>query len=58
MTGNYADFARAFGAHGIQVTKISEIAPALETAKGLNLSGKTVLIDIQTSMVSKRGHKA
>ena len=58
MTGNYADFARAFGAHGIQVTKISEIAPALETAKGLNLSGKTVLIDVTTSMVSKRGHKA
>ena len=58
MTGNYADFARSFGAHGIQVTKISELAPALETAKGLNATGKTVLIDIKTSMVSKRGYKA
>ena len=58
MTGNYADFARSFGAHGILVTKISEIAPALETAKGLNATGKTVLIDIKTSMVSKRGYKA
>lgn len=58
MTGNYADFARAFGSHGIQVTKISELAPALETAKGLNATGKTVLIDIKTSMVSKRGYKA
>ena len=57
MTGNYADFARSFGGHGIQVTKISELAPALETAKGLNISGKTVLIDVKTSMVSKRGYK-
>ena len=58
MTGNYADFARSFGAHGIEVNKLSELAPALETAKGLNISGKTVLIDVKTTPVSKRGYKA
>ena len=58
MTGNYADFARSFGAHGIQVSKISELAPALETAKGLNATGKTVLIDVRTTPVSKRGYSA
>ena len=58
MTGNYADFAGSFGAHVIQVSKISELAPALETAKGLNATGKTVLIDVRTTPVSKRGYSA
>jgi thiamine pyrophosphate-dependent acetolactate synthase large subunit-like protein len=58
MTGNYANFARAFGGHGIEVTKIAELAPALQKAQELNKEGITVIIDIQTSMVSKRGYRA
>ena len=57
MTGNYADFARSFGAHGIEVNKLSELAPASETAKGLNISGKTVLIDVKLHLFLKEATK-
>tara|TARA_Y100000996_G_C22464969_1_gene619675 strand:- start:47 stop:1075 length:1029 start_codon:yes stop_codon:yes gene_type:complete len=57
MTGNYADFARAFGGHGIEVSKISDLEPALKEAQKLNKDGITVIIDVKTVMESKRGHR-
>ena len=57
LTGNYADFARAFGGHGIEVSKIEELEPALKEAQDLNKKGITVIIDVKTVMESKRGYR-
>ncbi|MFN0038386.1 MAG: thiamine pyrophosphate-requiring protein [Burkholderiales bacterium] len=54
MQGDYAKIADAMGAVGLRVKKVAEMAPALEQAKKLNADGKTVLIDVQSNMESKK----
>jgi thiamine pyrophosphate-dependent acetolactate synthase large subunit-like protein len=50
MTGDYAKIAEGMGAVGITVTQPSEVATALKRAQELNADGRTVLLDIHTSM--------
>lgn len=54
MTGDYAKIAEGMGAVGITVTKPEEVAGALQQAKELNASGKTVLIDVHTNLEARR----
>jgi thiamine pyrophosphate-dependent acetolactate synthase large subunit-like protein len=54
MTGDYAKIAEGMGAVGITVTKPEEVAGALEQAKQLNASGKTVLIDVHSNLEARR----
>ncbi len=54
MQGNYAQIAEGMGAVGITVKKAGEMRPALQEAQRLNADGKTVLIDVHTSMESKQ----
>jgi thiamine pyrophosphate-dependent acetolactate synthase large subunit-like protein len=54
MTGNYAQIAEGMGAVGIEVYKPAEMAPALERAQQLNAEGRTVLIDVHSSMEGRR----
>ena len=46
--------AEGMGAVGITVKKTGEMRPALQEAQRLNADGKTVLIDVHTSMESKQ----
>ena len=54
MQGNYAQIADGMGAVGLIVKKPREMRPALQEAQRLNADGKTVLIDVHTSMESKQ----
>ena len=54
MTGDYAKIAEGLGAVGITVTQPSEVAAALKRARELNADGRTVLLDIHTSMEGRR----
>ncbi len=54
MQGDYAGLAMAMGAEGIHVTQSNEMAGALQKAKSLNQSGKTVLIDVKTRAENSR----
>lgn len=54
MLGDYAKIAEGMGATGITVTKVAEMAPALQQAQRLNADGKTVLIDVHSNMEGKR----
>lgn len=54
MQGDYAKIAEGMGAVGITVTKVAEMAPALEEAKRLNADSQTVLIDVHSNMESKK----
>ena len=54
MNGDYAKIAEGMGAVGITVTKPEEVAGALEQAKQLNASGKTVLIDVHANLEARR----
>ena len=54
MQGNYAQIAEGMGAVGTIVKKPGEMRPALQEAQRLNADGKTVLIDVHTSMESKQ----
>ena len=54
MQGNYAQIAEGMGAVGLIVKKAGEMRPALQEAQRLNADGKTVLIDVHTSMESKQ----
>ncbi|MDE2722787.1 MAG: thiamine pyrophosphate-dependent enzyme, partial [Gemmatimonadota bacterium] len=54
MQGNYAQIAEGMGAVGITVKKADKMRPALQEAQRLNADGKTVLIDVHTSMESKQ----
>ena len=51
---NHAQIAEGMGAVGITVKKVGEMRPALQEAQRLNADGKTVLIDVHTSMESKQ----
>ena len=53
MTGDYAKIAEGLGAVGITVTDPGEIASAISEARRLNADGKTVLIDVHTSLDRK-----
>lgn len=53
MTGDYAKIAEGLGAVGITVTEPGEIASAISEARRLNADGKTVLIDVHTSLDRK-----
>lgn len=50
--GDYADMARAMGAHGIRVEAPAQIAPALEAAQQRNRDGEVVVIEIITRQFS------
>ena len=54
MVGDYAKIAEGMGAVGITVTKVNELEPALKEAQKLNAEGKTVLIDVHSSMEGRR----
>ena len=54
MQGNYAQIAEGMGAVGITVTKVAEMAPALQKAQQWNADGKTVLIDVHSNMEGRR----
>lgn len=54
MQGDYAALAKAMGAEGINVSKTSELGPALKKAQLLNSEGKTVLIDVITRAEDSR----
>lgn len=54
MQGDYAALAKAMGAEGINVSKTSELGPALKKAQQLNAEGKTVLIDVITRAEDSR----
>mgnify|MGYP001180158102 CR=1 FL=1 len=54
MTGDYAKIAEGMGAVGITVTKPGDVAGALQQAKELNASGKTVLIDVHSNLEDRR----
>ncbi|MBT4490473.1 MAG: thiamine pyrophosphate-requiring protein [Rhodospirillaceae bacterium] len=54
MHGNYANIAEGMGAVGIEVTKVSEMAPALQEAQRLNAAGQTVLIDVHANVEERR----
>ncbi|MBT4486698.1 MAG: thiamine pyrophosphate-requiring protein [Rhodospirillaceae bacterium] len=54
MQGDYAKIAEGMGAVGITVTKIAEMAPALQEARRLNADGQTVLIDVQANVEDRR----
>jgi thiamine pyrophosphate-dependent acetolactate synthase large subunit-like protein len=54
MQGDYAKIVEGMGAVGITVTKVGEMAPALQEAQRLNADGKTVLIDVHSNMEGKR----
>ena len=54
MTGNYAQIAEGMGAVGIEVHTPGELAPALQRAQQLNADGRTVLIDVHSSMEARR----
>ena len=54
VSGSYAKIAEGMGAVGITVTKPEEVASALEQAKQLNASGKTVLIDVHSNLEARR----
>ncbi len=54
MQGDYAKIAEGMGAVGITVTKITQIAPALQEARRLNADGKTVLIDVHSNVEHRR----
>ncbi|MCZ6633223.1 MAG: thiamine pyrophosphate-requiring protein [bacterium] len=54
MQGNYAQIAEGMGAEGITVTKVAEMAPALQKAQQWNADGKTVLIDVHSNMEGRR----
>ena len=51
---NCAQIAEGLGAVGITVKKAGKMRPALQEAQRLNADGKTVLIDVHTSMESKK----
>ncbi len=51
---NCAQIAEGMGAVSITVKKVGETRPALQEAQRLNADGKTVLIDVHTSMESKQ----
>ena len=54
MGDDYARIAEGMGAIGIVVREAGEIGPALERAQQLNAEGRTVLLDIHTSMESRQ----
>ena len=54
MLGDYARIAEGMGAAGLTVTRVKELAPALEEAKRLNSEGQTVLIDVHSNMEAKK----
>jgi acetolactate synthase-1/2/3 large subunit len=54
MQGDYARIAEGMGAVGITVTRVTEIAPALQEARRLNAGGKTVLIDVHANIEHRR----
>ena len=54
MQGDYAKIAEGMGAVGITVTKSAEMGPALQEARRLNASGKTVLIDVHANVEHRR----
>ncbi len=54
MQGNYAQIAEGMGAVGIRVTKVAELAPALEQAKKLNAAGRTVLVEVMANVEERR----
>jgi len=54
MQGDYAKIAEGMGAVGIGVTRTVEMVLALEEAERLNADGKTVLIDVHSSMEGRR----
>ena len=54
MTGDYEKIAESMGAVGITVTKPGDVAGALQQAKELNASGKTVLIDVHSNLEDRR----
>jgi thiamine pyrophosphate-dependent acetolactate synthase large subunit-like protein len=54
MQGSYAQIAEGMGATGIVVAKAHELEPALHEAQRLNSEGKTVLIDVHSSMEAKK----
>ena len=51
---NHAQIAEGKDAVGITVKKAGEMRPTLQEAQRLNADGKTVLIDVHTSMESKQ----
>ena len=53
-TATRAQIAEGMGAVGLTVKKVGEMRPALQEAQRLNADGKTVLIDVHTSMESKQ----
>ena len=54
MQGSYAKIAEGMGATGIVVTKVVELASALQQAQRLNADGKTVLIDVHSNMEARK----
>ncbi|MDP7546663.1 MAG: thiamine pyrophosphate-binding protein [Alphaproteobacteria bacterium] len=54
MRGDYAKIAEGMGAVGITVSKVTEMAPALQEAQRLNASGKTALIDVHANVEQRR----
>ena len=54
MTGDYAKIAEGMGAVGITVTQPGEVAAALRQAQQLNAAGRTVLIDVHSSLEPRR----
>ncbi len=58
MFGDYAKLAEGMGAIGIIVRKAAELGPALEQAQRLNEEGRTVLIDVHSSMETRRATSA
>ena len=54
MQGDYAKIAEGMGAVGITVIKSAEMGPALQEARRLNASSKTVLIDVHANVEHRR----
>jgi acetolactate synthase-1/2/3 large subunit len=54
MTGDYAKIAEGMGAVGITVTDPNKVADAIKQAQKLNADGRTVLLDIHTSLEARR----
>lgn len=54
MHGDYAKIAEGMGAVGLRVNKVSELGPALKEAQRLNAEGRTVLIDVNANVETRR----
>lgn len=56
MNGDYAKIAEGMGAVGITCTKVSELGPAIMTARELNAAGTTCLIQVQANVEERRSN--